>query len=882
MMDWGDLAAQSLPTLNDDSSGGFFSNHQRPTLTPSNTGSSWNRPSPSLHEFHTNTSTAANSAALHHDSVFSLRSTTLFESDSTRHANNYQQQQPSFDELVAQHEHEVLESILQAAVESTRRQTEELFERQLQAKLQRERLQWTSSSNNNHDTSTTETSLVVPGAAKTLPLSVSDNSNRLPLTASSSSSRSYKLAAAIVVDAPDRLVAALMRAHLEIVTKYSSSRPLAMVQQLIALPNNILPVGDVSAGYTVMWQLIEELLQLPASNPPSTYTYDPVEQARAYLIFLCKQTKHYIVDRVRRANLAGQDVAPYTNTTNNNNNNNNSGGGGVVTYRTHMATMCASFVKLTLGTHSSSQQQQSNYWAVAYYCLRCGDAVATKEVLELAGKNQLDHHQSDADAAVLRLVNAMALVQGNRACFWQGHSAPTLAAQDRQAVSILLERIKNQEHANEEQTIHQIGLYTLCCAIDTLPVSEKVFGFMAVEDYLSGALWKALLSFQPIDELVDFGETITNYGPEYFGQNLVPLFVSQQYETVLTHLTDTCGRVGCVYAAHLALVLSSVGVSLGNLNKSLQNGTSGSGSHGTTNLAASLITAYTELLLADTSFGPAAALEYITRIPNKLRASHEAAALIAKTGQTDVLVGSLSKEGVRTGPALLDKHFTKEEVASILTNAASILLRDKGNHSKMSVAVLCFSLAERFADALALMSELLSPPDQEVDAYRAFWLKEVDVFHNNFLKQRTHVTEVLERENKLSYVTTNQAIIDLNRFFQLRRNGELDKAWPILQHLKILPTNQQDLTSKTNEYQQLDWLLKQALPSVIVTTVEMLHAEYKRINLLSSQQQQQWTLQERLRELKEQIQTIATYTSITGVVMSQEQLDNLNRTASVV
>ncbi|GKY95409.1 hypothetical protein MPSEU_000502400 [Mayamaea pseudoterrestris] len=731
----------------------------------------------------------------------------------------------SWDERVAEHERAIMDRIIERAESKTRKQIDDRFEQRMQKAWKRDREKWIKNILGTSSSSSTsplrvQQLLEDPGRS-------SEQRLALPYQLDTSTPvlqrRSYPGALT------KRLESSIVREHLDII---ASSSDLAVAAA--KLGTTTLPPGDLSSAYHLIWQYTEELLKMKIESP------SPVEQAVAYLAFLCKQTQAYIINRVRAASLAGNSLVASAGSH----------------FQNSMASTCAAFAKLVVGESSTS-----NLWPVAYFCLRCGDAVAASEVLIVMGM-----HHSD-QPAVMHLVNAMASAQGKRACLWEGVEA-RLDANDRQRVAAMLDSARNQEHRD----VYQVGFLTLCCASDILPSSENTFGFSSVEDYMCGALWKALFSSRTHEEIMSFGETISEFGLDYFGENLVPFFVAQQYETLLMYLAKISGEVGLCYAAHVGLILSSSGIPLCNTNRRVADKP--------TDLDASLIVAYSDMLLTDSSFGVPAALVYLAKIPSKVRACQEVAALIAKTGRTDQLVGSLDADGFRTGPALLDKHFSAEEITEILSLAASQLLRDKSDRNKMSTAVLCLSLAGKYADALALMGNLLSPPD-EPDPLRSHWMSHAETFFNNFLSKRTHVVDVLEKENKTMSISTFRKMIDLNRFFQLHRDRKLVEAAKVLEQLDLLPVNKHDMSSKASLFSQRDALLKKAMPAVILTAVEILHAEYKQ----TSRSSQHWSpsksvSEARLRELKEQIQAIATYTSITGVALSHEQLSALNRIAS--
>ena len=160
---------------------------------------------------------------------------------------------------------------------------------------------------------------------------------------------------------------------------------------------------------------------------------------------------------------------------------------------------------------------------------------------------------------------------------------------------------------------------------------------------------------------------------------------------------------------------------------------------------------------------------------------------------------------------------------------------------------------------------------------------QVDSFYIKFLSKPSYVVDVLEKENRASIIATTRIMLDLNRFFQLLRDGKHEQAWALLERQHFLPTSSRDLSSMVNGFPRLDLPLKQALPAVLVAAIEVLHTEYTQTHRRAQQSSPSMPVsQERLRELKERIKTIATYASLTGLSLTHEQLNTINRVASVV
>jgi nuclear pore complex protein Nup93 len=593
-------------------------------------------------------------------------------------------------------------------------------------------------------------------------------------------------------------------------------------------------VAAAHRGYATAWQLIAHLVKVPDS---------PVDQACGALTHFCKQYQVYLTDYVRQASLSGHDATTTTKS-----------------YRNTLVIKCFAFAKLKSGLLTTTNKEEDLLWSVLYYCLRCGDAVAAEEVAQEVTSPTL--------APVQRIIATMA--HNQRESLWEA-GPPRLALEDQRAVEDLLERAKHQEVG---RNFHQIGVLTLLSGAGQPVTSETVEGFKTIEDFLTGSLWIALIRRNPVDELIRLGKNVLESGPAYFEDAgsggwsfALPLFATQQYQKALSYLADVGGPMGLMQAVHLGLVLSGAGISLRDLGMTdpISDG-----------VYASLLVAYAMYLLAEPEAGSLASLNYLVYIPNRTRARKEVAKLIAHTGEFAKLAGNPGAEGMRQQGAV-DEYFSQMEVSSILSEAAELLLRERGDRQKTANAIMCFMLAERYGDVLAVLNELLSPP-QKPDEDRAFWLTQVQKFHTHYLAKRTHVLEVLERENKMALIRTSRILVDLNAFERLRSERKSNEAWNIVEGLNLLPLKNSDLTSMESGYRVLDPLVKQAFPWLIVGATDILFNEYNRlkVDLPGSS----GVVRERLNELSEKARLLSTFAASVG--MASDQIAVLSRQASLM
>ena len=636
---------------------------------------------------------------------------------------------------------------------------------------------------------------------------------------------------------------AYVLAHIEIVARginaASSNDPLPLksFMEVVTAHPTKYPAAD--KGYRTGWLLLSNLLPVATQ---SSLPQAPVTLAMATLNHLCRQYQNFVTEQVRQVEKQeGQQVL-------------------VRRYGNQLADRCAAFVNVTVDCGIDGPKD-SGIWPILYYCLRCGDAVAVQAVLQANG-------DASVDASVTRLVTTLANEQGTASSLWDAcDTPPRLPASDRRMVIDLLESARHEDRPS----VHKIGFLSLCSASARLPSSETMSGFSTVEDYLTGALWMAVLSSNPVEEIADIGSKIQQHGASYFGDAgslgysfALPLMATQQYEKALSHLSDAGGSMGLLQAAHMALVCASGGLPVNNLGEKDRSEA----------FVASLLVSYSNYLLRDPSAGPLAAIEYLVRIPDRSRAGKEVSALAVRTGQIEALFGKFDENGVRIGGAVLDKHFSAFEIKVILAEAASQFLR-RNDRMSLCHAVMCYMLAERYTSVLGLMSRCLSPPDQP-DVDRQFWLDQTEQFYTHFLtkKKRTHVLEILERDGNTGSINTILAMVDLNKFFSLASSERDEEALAVSERLGFLPRSTSELTAKELKFQGLDPSLKECLPTLLLRTVDVIHRMHARIKL-DVQGTRFSVPQERLHELRETARVLVTFANLLG--MPADQVDTLSR-----
>lgn len=577
--------------------------------------------------------------------------------------------------------------------------------------------------------------------------------------------------------------------------------------------------SPAESAYQSAWHLVGGLVKRPGNV---------VEQAMATLEYLFLQFQSLVLDKTTQSSGFSD--------------------------RTKIADHCTSFALVTCPDKPSP-------WAPLFYCIRCGHALAALTLYE---------QMTNTHPAVLSVLKSLAGEQ---------KSSPCLRYRRHDQVAVISDLWESA------QDWHERGCYALLSGRGP-PVDSgrQVPGFSTVEDHLCFYLTKALLQDDPVTELRELGRAYRELGPDYFGNPLAggwafcqPLLLTQQYARAVTHLTQVGGPTGLMQATHLAFILHKCGVDVIDLGAPTRPGES-------TSLVSALIVNYANQLLGYENLGTNAALEYLVRIPDSRQSRQEVAKLIANTGEVERLVGSIDSNGLRIkNQSIIDMHYSATEIGLLLGDAAELLLRanspsQQADTRSIGLAAMCYMLAERYADVLALLNQTLCPPDSP-DDQRTFWLSQCEEFRSLYLSSRTHVTQVLERQGQLHVAETTRVLIELNSFFRFQRERRHDSAWKVLDDVQLLPVSRSDLLVKEQAYKALDPLVQQSFPAVMVSCLEMLCQDYRRLKteVRSSTRD---VMQERFKQMKEKANLIVAMAGLIGV--STEESTKLTQLESLL
>lgn len=695
-------------------------------------------------------------------------------------------QSQTVEDIVAQHEQDLLDKIVEETEAETRAKIDESLETQINYMWEQDRKVWLEELIGYRNLGPVTTLAIGNGPS----VPVLTNGGTTPVAALPSSSNAtnnrsmgWSQSQSLVLGRGNRegyLELNFVEAHWSIIKNHKSmSNPIEIAEQLKNLVTTEMKKSErpspILAGYSTALDWVMTLLELDVKS-------SPLNQATATLVHLARQFDGVIKLRVQMALGSGQISDS-------------------VVFDEEGARNCFLYAQLVLGGHS--------VWSVLFYCLRIGDAKAAQEVWTKTGDSRLTDMQQAAISSILSSMN-----RGGSKCFWE-KGIPSLPFSECKALADLMDR---QDTSSD---IHYRGVLALLSGMNDMPMSDATPGFTNIEDYLYGRLWKAMLADEPLEQLGNFGNDILNFGASYFQDEesagwsyALPLLVSQQYARAFVHLAES-GKDVLLQTTHLTLLLASGGVQISNFGEAA----------GDRHYVAKFVEAYANCLL-QMGAGPLGALDYIIRIPQTEVARKEIAKLISNTGQIATLVGPIDDEGLRREDGPLDPYFGPEDIRKILEDAAGLSLRNRHDSVKVMGACFCYLTGGSYSHAINLLIDMISPPEIH-DENRAHWVEQSSEFIKAYLKKRTHLSNQLERDGKLHLGKTLDMLVKLNRFFEAFDTGHFKEAWSIIAETNLLPLTEADRNRLEPLYRgSMHVKIRSCYPELLLRAMKILKYEH--------------------------------------------------------
>jgi len=580
-----------------------------------------------------------------------------------------------------------------------------------------------------------------------------------------------------------------------------------------------------------------------------------MNRALAALEHLANEFQSHISQRVRESFRAGRISETNTSTL------------------SSTAQDVAWYVESTMGIVGSAS---TLLWPRIYYCLRCGNATAALETIQSKSRSG---GQSQVEPCVCEIISHLTSYQKQSNFVFRQVSERTISipAHLQKELGELYQRTasRTQQASNE----HAFKLATLALLCNDGEQSADSSVVETIEDYLFTFLWVAVSSDAPSQQLIQIAKLLQQWGPKYFESDdhgssggwayAMPLMIAQQLETALTHLATVGGALGLLQATHIGILLDAYKIPLADLGQSPSTSNN--------KLLSSLLSSHCESIKAA---DPAAALEYLVRIPDEALMRTHIQQLIVSTRAYDILAGSLSPTGVRDfhvpptsavagqrrDGAALDAHFSATQIAALLNGAAQMALKD----GMVEDAAEILALAGSYGDLLALfnsrLGELMVPRDDtEFIRKRKFWYDAAKNFHSAYLDgvNGSRLLDALDNCGATPVVQTFTVLMNLLVFFDHYKANQWEEAAYLIDRLSLLPNTQQEMASKISAYHQMDHALKQNVAQITLAFMDCLYQMFSAFNAqlhtLKPTNAEFSTLSQKLADLKVRSKLVSNF-----------------------
>uniref|UniRef100_A0A6J0UU95 Nuclear pore complex protein Nup93 n=2 Tax=Pogona vitticeps TaxID=103695 RepID=A0A6J0UU95_9SAUR len=445
-------------------------------------------------------------------------------------------------------------------------------------------------------------------------------------------------------------------------------------------------------------------------------------------------------------------------------------------------------------------------WALIYYCMRCGDLMAALQVVNRA-QHQLGDFKSWFQEYIHSKDKRLSPATENKVRLHYRRALRNNTDPYKRAVYCILGRCDITD--NHSEVVDKTEDY-LWLKLNQVSFDDD--GSSAPQDRLT------LSQFQK--------QLLEDYGESHFAVNQQPflyfqvLFLTAQFEAATAFLFRT-ERLRC-HAVHVALVLFELKLLLKSSGQSAQLL-----SHEAGDPPAIRRLNFVRLLMLYTrkfeSTDPREALQYFYFLRNEKDSQGEnmflrcVSELVIESREFDMILGKLENDGSRK-PGVIDK-FTKD-TKPIINKVASVA-ESKGLFEE---AAKLYDLAKNPDKVLDLMNKLLSPVVAQISAPQS---------NKERLKNMAH--SIAERY-KAQGISTKKAIdstfyllLDLITFFDEYHAGHIDKAFDIIEQLKLVPLSQEYVEERVAAFRNFSDEIRQNLSEVLLATMNILFNQYKRL-----------------------------------------------------
>ncbi|XP_062817670.1 nuclear pore complex protein Nup93 isoform X2 [Anolis carolinensis] len=445
-------------------------------------------------------------------------------------------------------------------------------------------------------------------------------------------------------------------------------------------------------------------------------------------------------------------------------------------------------------------------WALIYYCMRCGDLMAALQVVNRA-QHQLGEFKSWFQEYLHNKDRRLSPATENKVRLHYRRALRNNTDPYKRAVYCILGRCdvadSHSEVADKIEDYLWLKLNQVCFDDD---------GSNAPQDRLTLSQFQKQL-------LEDYGESHFLANQQSFLYFQV-LFLTAQFEAAIAFLFRT-ERLRC-HAVHVALVLFELKMLLKSSGQSAQLL-----SHEAGDPPAVRRLNFVRLVMLYTrkfeSTDPREALQYFYFLRNEKDSQGEnmflrcVSELVIESREFDMILGKLENDGSRK-PGVIDK-FTKD-TKPIINKVASVA-ESKGLFEE---AAKLYDLAKNPDKVLELMNKLLSPVISQVSIPQSNKDRLKNMAHSIAERYKAHGISTTKPVNSTFFL-----LLDLITFFDEYHAGHIDKAFDIIERLKLVPLSQEYVEERVAAFRNFSDEIRQNLSEVLLATMNILFTQYKRL-----------------------------------------------------
>uniref|UniRef100_A0A673JB72 Nuclear pore complex protein Nup93 n=1 Tax=Sinocyclocheilus rhinocerous TaxID=307959 RepID=A0A673JB72_9TELE len=445
-------------------------------------------------------------------------------------------------------------------------------------------------------------------------------------------------------------------------------------------------------------------------------------------------------------------------------------------------------------------------WALIYFCLRCGDLSAAMQVV-----NRAQHQLGDFKIWFQEYMNSpdrrLSPATENKLRLHYRRVLRNSADPYKRAVYCLIGKCdigdNHGEVADKTEDYLWLKLNQVCFDED---------GSSSPQDRMTLAqLQKQLLE--------DYGESHFSASHQPFLYFQV-LFLTAQFEAAIAFLF----RVERLrsHAVHVALVLYELKLLLKSSGQSAQLLSQEAGDPPMVRRLnfIRLLMLYTRKF---ESTDPREALQYFYFLRNEKDSQGEnmfmrcVSELVIESREFDMLLGRLEKDGSRK-PGVIDKF--AGDTRAIITKVAS----EAENKGLFEEAVKLYELARNADKVLELMNKLLCPV-----------IAQVSEPQSNKERLKNMAVAIAERyrtngiAGEKTVDSTFYLLLDLMTFFDEYHTGHIDRAYDVIERLKLVPLSQESVEERVAAFRNFSDEIRHNLSEVLLATMNILFTQYKRL-----------------------------------------------------